>query len=240
MGQSVRSSAVLALITLPSVHQCWFWFCSSSTSSTLISCVFIRLVGVLGILIRQAYLIRQLWQLPDLESFSSSSAVGSIISRPHWLPVSEYEALIWVSEHSCQNFTPRSLFSSFPFLQFVLLGWLTMCFVSLESLSFQFGALFASDFISDLRPTLWQGIFLHMFNVEKAYPALLSLNVVCAQWHLTYNYPEWWFCNPSSCINYCDCCAHYADYCYFKRGRKLTLGHRTLTHDLDVENGRTC
>lgn len=46
------------------------------------------------------------------------------------------------------------------------------------------------------------------------------------------------FCNASSCINYCDCCVHYADY--FKRGRKLTLDHRTLTHDLDVENGQTC
>lgn len=24
--------------------------------------------------------------------------------------------------------------------------------------------------------------------------------------------------NSRSCINYCDCCVHYADYCYFKQG----------------------
>lgn len=239
MGQSVRSSAVLAPITLPPVHQCSFCFCSSSTS-TLISCVFIRLVRVLGILIRQAHLIRQLWQLPDLKSFSSSSAVGSIISRPHWLSVSECAALTWASDLSCQNFAPYSLFSSFPILQFVLLDWLTMCLVSPESLSFQFGALFASNSISDLLPTLTGNFFCTCSALRK--PSLHYYHwMLCTHnGTLLIIILSDGSCNASSCNNYCDCCVHYADYCYFKRGRILTLAHRTLTHDLDVENEQTC
>lgn len=89
----------------------------------------------------------------DLESFNSCFAVDFIITTPQWLHVTVYSALTWASDHFCQNFTPHSLFSSFPVFSFSFLtGCVNVC-VLVESLSFQCGAVFACNSKSDLLPT---------------------------------------------------------------------------------------